>query len=265
MGFTQRSAQAPQLVEIRHQLTHAQIDSIHRHRPAWEREQCEHFGVARKDRKRHVTAPRLQRISPPRAGRKQTLVCHRHVSRRAVIEPHPTIRVRPQPPRQPEHGLRRSLSGRDLRQRIVRLDDVVPPNQSSSLKPVPPVVRSSSNCTTVRLPQLSKRTKFPPEVHRGSCPKTTEDFPRGGFTGGCARMAARHPPQSVQRDCARRRHAAKPERTPVPLATVLTVAILGSNEATGATSGQLTPVICVAAYRAESLRRRCQHAREGVQ
>jgi len=78
-------------------------------------------------------------------------------------------------------------------------------------------------------------------------------------------MAARHPPQSVQRDCARRRHAAKPERIPVPLATVLTVAILGSTEATGATSGQLTPVICVAAYRAESLRRRCQHAREGVQ
>ena len=59
----------PQLVEIRHPLTHAQIDAIHRHRPAWEREQCEHLGVARKDGEREVAAPRLQRIPPPCAGR----------------------------------------------------------------------------------------------------------------------------------------------------------------------------------------------------
>ena len=33
--------------------------------------------------------------------------------------------------------------------------------QFNSLRAVPPVVRSSSNCTTARFPQLSSRTKFP--------------------------------------------------------------------------------------------------------
>ena len=78
-------------------------------------------------------------------------------------------------------------------------------------------------------------------------------------------MAARHLLQGLQRDCACRRHAAKPERTPFPLVTVLTVATLGPADVAGAASGQLTPVIRVAAYRAESLRRRCQHPSEGVQ
>lgn len=33
--------------------------------------------------------------------------------------------------------------------------------QFNSLRPVPPAVRSSSNCTTAYFPQLSSRTKFP--------------------------------------------------------------------------------------------------------
>ena len=57
----------------------------------------------------------------------------------------------------------------------------------------------------------------------------------------------------------------KQVRNPGLTDAVLTVATLGPAGATGATSGQRTPVICVAAYRAESLRSRCQQPSDGVQ
>src|SRR4051812_4413738 len=64
-------------------------------------------------------------------------------------------------------------------------------------------------------------------------------------------MATDRPARGVQREFLIP-HAANPVRNPCSTDVMLAVATLGPRVVAGATSGQLTPVICVAAYRAES-------------
>lgn len=116
-----------------------------------------------------------------------------------------------------------------------------------------------------RFPQLSSRTKFPvspPRPHRADW----RGFPRQLFR-----------PMSTACPCARCA-AARPTPLRWPLSTPLfpNVRLTRSHAVRGRDAlsntsdcrhpaGHVTPVICVAAYRAESFRSRCQQPSDGVQ
>lgn len=78
-------------------------------------------------------------------------------------------------------------------------------------------------------------------------------------------MPAGHTPQRDQCLFAGRSHAAIPLPWCRAAATEFTVATLGPLPPTAGTGGHVTPVICVAAYLAESFRSRCQQPSDGVQ